>query len=80
MKYVERGGEKWDGGSGVREGTQFVHGRSRMTMDPRIPSMPGRSMSVFHQPGRHCLHQARGAVRCSASRMKGELHPSKNRP
>ena len=28
-----------------REGgcTQFVHGRSRMTIDPRIPTMPGRS-------------------------------------
>ena len=59
--------------------TQFVHGRSRMTIDPRIPSMPGRSTSGFHQPGRHWLHQARSAVRCWASRLKGELHPSKNR-
>ena len=65
-----------EGGEG---GTQFVHGRSRTTIDPRIPTMPGRSTSAFHQPGRHCLHQARCAVRCSASRMKGELHPSKNR-
>ena len=64
---------------GVGECTQFVHGRSRMTIDPRIPTMPGRSMSGFHQPGRHCLHHARSAVRCSASRMKGELHPTKNR-
>ena len=64
------------GGGGY---TQFVHGRSRMTIDPRIPTIPGRSTSGFHQPGRHCLHQARSAVRCSASRMKGELHPSKNR-
>ena len=31
--------------------TQFVHGRSRMTLDPRIPTMPGRSTSGFHQPG-----------------------------
>ena len=23
-----------------------------MTIDPRIPSMPGRSTSHFHQPGR----------------------------
>ena len=60
-------------------GTQFVHGRSRMTIDPRIPTMPGRSTSGFHQPGTHRLHQARSAVRCSASRMKGELHPSNNR-
>ena len=68
---------------GWRGGIHFVHGRSRMTMDPRIPSMPGRSTSGFHPPGRHCLNhclnQARSAVRCSASCMKGELHPSKNR-
>ena len=57
-----------------------MHGRSRMTVDPRIPTMPlGRSMSGFHRPGRRRLHQARSAVRCSASRMKGELHPAKNR-
>ena len=73
-----------EGGDGdYREGgggrTQFVHGRSRMTIGPRIPTMPGRSTSGSHQLGRHCLHQARSAVRCSASRMKGELHPSKNR-
>ena len=59
--------------------TLFVHGRSRVTIDPRIPTMPGRRMSGVHQPGRHCLHQARSAVRCSASLMKGELHPSENR-
>ena len=39
-------------------GTQCVHGRSRMTIDPRIPTMPGRSTSGFHQPGRHCLHSS----------------------
>ena len=32
----------------------FMHVRSRMTIDPRIPTMPGRSTSSFHQPGRHC--------------------------
>ena len=56
-----------------------VHGRSRMTIDPRIPTIPGRSTLGYHQPGRHCLHQARSAVKCSASRMEGELRPSKNR-
>ena len=55
------------------------HGRRRMTIGPRIPTMLGRSASGFHQPSRHCLHQARSAVRCSASRRKGELHLSKNR-
>ena len=54
---------------------QFVHGRRRMTIDPRIPNMPRRSTSDFHQPGRHCFHQARSAVRCSARRIERELHP-----
>ena len=45
------------GGEG---GTQFVHGRSRMAIDPRIPTLPERSTSGFHQPGRHCLHQGGG--------------------
>ena len=53
-----------------------MHGRSHMTIDPRIPTVQRRSTSGFRQPGRLCLRQARGAVRCSASRMKGELHPS----
>ena len=57
----------------------IMHGRSRMNIDPRIPTMPGRSTSGFHRPGGHRLHQSRSAVRCSASRMKGELHPTKNR-
>ena len=72
----------WRLGVGRRRGvpgTQFVHGRSRMTIDPRIPTMPGRSTSGFHQPGRHCSNQARSAVSCPASRRKGELHSSKNR-
>ena len=43
---------RFRGGGG--QCTQFVHGRSRMTIDPRIPTMPGRSTSGFHQPGRHC--------------------------
>ena len=34
---------------------------------------------VGSSPSRHCLHQARSAVRCRASRMKGELHPTKKR-
>ena len=58
-------------GGGGAGGTQLVHGRGRMTIDPCIPTMPGRSTSGFHRPGRHYLHQARSAVRCSASRMKG---------
>ena len=30
----------------------IMHGRSRMTIDPRIPTMPGRSASSFHRLGR----------------------------
>ena len=50
---------------------------SRRAIDPCIPTVQGRNTSVFYWPGRHCLHRARGAVRCWASRMKGELHPIK---
>ena len=56
-----------------------MYGRSRMTTDPRIPTMQGRNTSCFHRLGRPRLHQARIAVRCWASRMKGELHPTRNR-
>ena len=34
--------------------TEVVHGRSRKTIDPRIPDMPGRGTSFSHQQGRHC--------------------------
>ena len=37
----------------------IMHDLSRMTIDPRIPTMPGRSTSGFHRPGRCCLlHQS----------------------
>ena len=67
------------GGGGVldrRNVLDLMLGRSRMTIDPRIPTMPGRSASGFHRPGRHLLAPsfAKRKVRCSASRLKGELH------
>ena len=62
-----------------RDALDLIDGLSRITIDPRIPTLPGRSLSGLHRPGRHCLHQARSAVRCTASRMKGELHPAKSR-
>ena len=50
--------EKMAGGNRGGEGcTQLVHSRSRMAIEPRIPTMPGRSTSGFHQPGRHCVHR-----------------------
>ena len=53
-------------------------GRSRMTTHPRIPTMPGHSTPGFHRPGRQCSHY-RSAVRCSASYIKSELHPTEDR-
>ena len=41
------GEQRWGGH------THVMHGRSRMTIDPRIPTMPGRSTSGFHRPDRH---------------------------
>ena len=35
--------------------THALHARSRTTIDPRIPTVPGRSTSGFRQPGRHWL-------------------------
>ena len=32
-----------------------MHGSSRMTIDPRIPTMPGQSTSGFHRPGTELL-------------------------
>ena len=72
------------GGGGVGVGvvvagggfTHFMHSSSLKTIDPRTPTMPGRSKWGFHRPDRHRVHEARSAVRCSASRMKGELHPT----
>ena len=60
----------------------MMHGRSRMTIDSRIPTMPGRSTYVGFSPTQADVllpHQARSAVGCWANRMKGEPHPSKNR-
>ena len=61
--------------------THVMHDRicSRVTIDPRMSTAPGWSTSGFHPQGRFCLRQerqARGAVRCWASRVKDKLHPT----
>ena len=33
----------------------------KTTIDPRIPTVPGRSTPVCHRPGRHCWHHAKSA-------------------
>ena len=40
-----------------------MHGRSRGTIDPRIPTTPGRSTLGFHRPGRYFAPKARSTVR-----------------
>ena len=49
--FVERAITSEAEGGGV---LIIMHGRGRITTDPRIPTMPGRSTSGFHRPGRHC--------------------------
>ena len=44
------------------------HPQSTKTVDPRIPTMPGRNTSSFHRPCRYRVYQARSTVRCSSSR------------
>ena len=49
--------QKQLGGGG---GLIVMHGRSRMGMDPRMPTMPGRSTSGIHRSGRYCLQLSLG--------------------
>ena len=55
-------------GGGVLD---IMHDRSRVTMDPRIPTMPGWGVWDCRRRGRHCLHQARSAVRCWSESHEG---------
>ena len=66
------------GGGGVldRRGVlDPMHGRSRMTIDPRVPTNAGTEL-VGNPPTRKTL-LAPSAKRLGMS-MKGELHPTKN--
>ena len=69
------GGREWGrgGGEGQRGGAaggevgrgrdggcaHFIRSRSRMTIDPRIRIVLGRSTPAFRRPGRYSVHQAR---------------------
>ena len=47
--------------------------------DPHTPTMSrDGTRRVFTDQADIACHQARSAVRCSASRMEGELRPAKN--
>ena len=56
-------------GRGARGGGRAVKScmavHSRMTIDPRIPTMPGRSTSGFHRP--------RADITCTKREMKHEV-------
>ena len=55
----------------------LMHGPSRMTVDPRIPTAPGRSTSDFHPPQAVivCTKSAKRHVGCWTSRVGGEPDP-----
>ena len=76
----EREETRRGGGSVCVGGARFMRTRSLKAIDTRIPTMPGWFTCGFRRLliDRDRLHQARSAVRCLASRMKGELHPTKN--
>ena len=57
-KTLQTKAVRWGGVGGG--GVVYSVCECRMTIDPRIPAMPGRSTSGFHQPRRHCLHGGRG--------------------
>lgn len=69
--------ERIDKVGGREGGVLFnaMHGRSYITMDHRISTMPGRSTLDFHRRRRHCSHQTRRDVRCWTIGMEGELRP-----
>ena len=51
------------GGLEGREGegcTHVMHGRRRITIDPRISTLPGQSTPGFDRPGIRWLHQGGG--------------------
>ena len=56
-----------------------MHGRSLSDHTPSHPVTAGTEHVGFLQKRQTLLSQARSAMRCSAIRMKGELHPTKNR-
>ena len=70
------GAKTWKTKTWDEDREHVMSGRSRRTTDSRTPTMPRRDTSGFHRPGRHCMYQAQSAVRCSASSVKGELHPT----
>ena len=53
-----------------------------MTIDPRIPTSAGTEHVGFSPTRQTSLFDStkrEAPLRCSASRMKGELHPTENR-
>ena len=55
----------------------IMHGRSRMTIDPRLPTMPGRSRSGFDRPDRMLTPGAnRREVSGESDKGRGEAGPA----
>ena len=54
-----------------RGGAHFMQSRSYMTIDPRIPTTPGRSTSEIHRPGKHCVALPSAQEFCFCDRTEG---------
>ncbi|CAN0256107.1 unnamed protein product, partial [Laminaria digitata] len=50
----------------------IMHGRGRMTVDPRIPTIPGRGTSVFRRPGRQWVPRSGGRRLWAQKNQTGE--------
>ena len=56
-----------------------MHGRSCMTIDPGVPTLPARSTSGFTDQADIACTKREAPVRCSAGRMKGKMHSTINK-
>ena len=80
LSHSEKERHLWGGdrrGGGVLD---IIHGRSGVTIDLRIPTLPGRSMSGFRRPGRTFLAPSANRREVPGeTHGKGELRLTKNR-
>ena len=75
--WGERYSRREEGGGGGGGVLDFMYGRSRMMMNSRVNA---ETEHVGLSPTMHSARNKRpSAVRCPASRVKGEVHLAKNR-
>ena len=74
LESIEAGGSLGGGGVEGAGCTLFMYSLSLKTILGTL-QYGDRPRRIFTDQARHHVHHARSAVRCSASRMKGELQP-----